>query len=129
MFRSMFMGWRSVLPRLRVWSHRLDIRLFGAHVVCFGMGALAVGCGNGWLWSAPTMAQTMGATSTSTGSISILVVPTGLGLPTYGSRNLNVINQAAGGLAGGFFAPSFAFLLPEVPNPIIPDIMINKINP
>lgn len=62
----------------------------------------------------PALAQTMGASSSSTGSVSIPINTTGIGRTNYGSKSLNVINQSSSP-AGGFVAPSTTFNLPEIP--------------
>jgi len=55
-------------------------------------------------------AQTMGATSTSAGSIVIPITTTSVGKTSYGSKSLNVLNQG-----GSPVVPSFTFNLPELP--------------
>lgn len=61
------------------------------------------------------MCQTMGASSSSTGSIQIPVTTTGLGATTYGNRTLNVMNQG-----GGPVVPSLTYSLPQLPKSTLP---------
>ena len=69
-------------------------------------------------------AQTMGASSTSTGSFHIPVTTTGAGRTIYGAGSLNVLNQG-----GSSVVPSFTFGLPERPKAIIPQPLFQTPKP
>jgi hypothetical protein len=69
-------------------------------------------------------AQTMGASSSSTGTVLIPVTTTSVGKATYGSRSLNVVNQA-----GGPVVPSFSFNLPELPKATQPEQLFQTPKP
>lgn len=69
-------------------------------------------------------AQTMGASSSSTGSVVIPVTTTSVGKATYGSRSLSVVNQG-----GGPVVPSFTFNLPELPKATQPEPLFQTPKP
>ena len=79
--------------------------------------------------SPAVMAQTMGASSSSTGMITIPVTTVDVTRATYGSRNLLVINQSGGGAAGGLVVPTITVNLPELPRAIQPAQLFSKPKP
>ncbi len=86
-------------------SHHLSHRALRSAVL---IGMLSSGVGT-------AQAQTMGASSNSTGSIQIPQTTTSVGKTTFGNKSLNVVNQG-----GGQVVPSFTFNLPELPKATIP---------
>jgi hypothetical protein len=69
-------------------------------------------------------AQTMGASSSSTGTVLIPVTTTSVGKTTYGSKSLNVVNQG-----GSPVVPSFSFSLPELPKATQPGQLLQTPKP
>jgi hypothetical protein len=57
-----------------------------------------------------TQAQTMGASSNSTGNFQVPVTTINVGTTSYSGKSLNFVNQG-----GSLVVPSYTFNLPELP--------------
>lgn len=89
-------------------------RLFGVLLTVTGF---AVHAPSAWT-------QTMGASSSSTGAVVNPITTTSVGRTTYGTKSLNVVNQA-----GGVVVPSYSFNLPDLPRATQPEPLFSKPKP
>jgi hypothetical protein len=87
--------------------------------LCIGI-SLALG--------APGLCQSMGAVSTSTGTMVVPLTTTGFQRSFYGTRSLNSMGQGSA-LTGGYAVPSYSFSLPELPRPLQPEPPISSPKP